>query len=199
MDLKEKLDGLDEDVKKHLTELQEKADGNEELTTQVETLTKQVEELTKEEEPEKEDITKGASPELIAKMDELEKKANEADELSKSLKEESEIKKYADEADNFKNVGDSEVIAKLIRLGDENDIEGVREMFKTSSERINVTEEFGKSQTLDDSSATFKLDSLAKKYASENNITEAKALNKVLDTKEGQDLWKQANEEKEVN
>jgi len=196
MDLNEKLDAIeDEDVKKHFTELQEKADGNDELVTKNQTLQDEIDELKKSEEPPKEDITKGASDELIAKFDELKKEANEATELSKQLKEDSEIKKYDDEAKEFKNLGNGEVIAKVLRQ----EIEGVRELFKAANERISVTDEIGKSQSLDDSSATFKLDTMAKKYATDNNITPEKALNKVLETPEGQELWQSANDEKEVN
>ena len=198
MELTEKLDAIeDEDVKKHLQELQDKADGNDELTTQVETLTKQVEDLTKEEEPE-EDITKGASPELIKEFEELKKDASEAKELAKEEKEIRKSKEYTSEADKFEKIGSSEVLAKVLRLADENDIgEDFRTLVTAVDKRIEVTDEIGKSQTLDDNSPTAKLEVLAKARAEKDGITKEQAYTKVTQTPEGNELWEQA--QKEVN
>ena len=198
MELTEKLDAIeDEDVKKHLQELQDKANGNDELTTQVETLTKQVEDLTKEEEPE-EDITKGASPELIKEFEELKKDASEAKELAKEEKEIRKSKEYTSEADKFEKIGSSEVLAKVLRLADENDIgEDFRTLVTAVDKRIEVTDEIGKSQTLDDNSPTAKLEVLAKARAEKDGITKEQAYTKVTQTPEGNELWEQA--QKEVN
>ena len=201
MELTEKLDAIeDEDVKKHLQELQDKADGNDELTTQVETLTKQVEDLTKEEEPE-EDITKGASPELIKEFEELKKDASEAKELAKEEKEIRKSKEYTSEADKFEKIGSSEVLAKVLRLADESDDDKLGDDFRTLvtavDKRIEVTDEIGKSQTLDDNSPTAKLEVLAKARAEKDGITKEQAYTKVTQTPEGNELWEQA--QKEVN
>ena len=201
----EVLKGLPEDVQTQIAELEKNASKAEDLLTKNTELETKITELTKEEEP-KEDILKGASPEVLEKfeamqkqVDESKEKVNEANEIAKAEKETRITKQYVDEASDLSHVGNTDTIAKMLRSADEiGEDEGkqMRETLKSAEKRItesDLLKEVG-SDAAGEDSAMGRLQAMADELVQKGDITPEQAFTNVLNTPKGKELYKQHTE-----
>jgi len=197
----EVIKGLPEEVQKHLEDLEGKVADIEDLqkkADKVDELEAKVEKLGKKEDKE-EEVLKGASPEILKKFEDLEKKAADAEELAKSEKELRISKQYNDEAKELDKLGDVGKVAKMLRSADEQGEEfgkQLRETLKSAQSQIDLTKELGRSGSDNETDAESKLEAKADEIAKRDNISKEQAMDALLDTKEGQEIYAQHKEEK---
>jgi len=192
-----------EDLEKSKTESDEKFSAKEteleESVTKGKELEVKVEELEKSEktdEDKKKEILKGASDEVIAKMDELQKQVDSANEIAKAEKEARITKEYEDKAKDLPNVvGSVEEIAKQLRVADEGGIgEQVHKQLKAMNEQAKtILKESGSAGTGGvGGDADAKIEAGGAVIAKAENISKEQGVAKFMETDEGKALYSQA-------
>lgn len=196
-EVKAELDSLEKSITEKDTEIETSKGKVDELTTKVEGLEKS----DKTDEDKKDEILKGASDEVIAKMDELQKQVDSANEIAKSEKESRITKEYEDKAKELPNiVGTVEEIAKQLRVADEGGIgEQVHKQLKAMNEQAKtILKESGSANAGGvGGDAYAKIDAKASEIAKSENISKEQAEAKFLATDEGKALY--AESERMVN
>ena len=195
------LKDLPEDVQAQIAELQKDADENaelvtknEELTTKVDELVTKVDELTPEP---KEDVLKGATPEVIEKMEAMQKQLDSAEAVAKAEKETRITKEYNDTASKELNeLGDTETFAKILRGADEVSPEHgkeVLEKLKSANARVKGSDLFKEhgSDGEGETDVYSKIQARSAEIAKSEGITKEQAEAKFLKTSEGAELHKQ--------
>jgi hypothetical protein len=192
------LKGLPEDVQTEIAALQKNA---EELVTKNGELEEKVAELGKTEEP-KDEILKGASPEVIEKFEAMQKQVDSANEIAKAEQEARITKEYEDKAAELEHVGAKEDVAKMLRSADEVSKEHgqkVWENLKAANERVkqsDLLKEVG-SGGVEGDNIYAKIEAAGAEIAKSDNISKEQGISKFLQTDEGRELYKQ--HESEVN
>lgn len=201
----EVLNDLPDEAKQHIDDLEKAktesetkfSDKETELAdsvTKVEELTAKVSELEKDE-PEDE-VLKGASKEVIAKMDELKKEVAEAKEIAKAEKEARITKEFNDKAKELPHVvGDvSKMLRSAYDVSDENG-KALEETFKATNEQIekgSLFDEIGSPGTGDGGDAESKIDAGGIAIAKSENISKEQGIAKFMETDDGKALYAQS-------
>lgn len=157
---------------------------------------KKKEDAAKEKEME-DKFKKGLDSETAARIEAIEKKAAENEEIAKKLQEENDLMKLEKSAEEqFPHLPGAPIqkalLLKTLNSMSEDQQKYMTEVLKSADTALSVKfEEIGKAGTVQPGQE--ELDTLVKSYQSEHNVDETEAMNQVLKTARGKELYGKLN------